>query len=234
MLNPRLDPNELEARFRSHPRMQIADVLQPEVASALHECLDREVPWTLAFIGDDGPTTMPEQAFRAMVAKERERLRETINARAKRQFQFLYNSYMMVTAYKEGRDPGLLLHRFLEFLNSAPFLQFARHVTGMERIRKADAQATRYLPGHFLTRHNDITPEQGREVAYVMNLTRDWRTEWGGLLQFMNDEGEVIDTFMPRFNSLTLFRVPMYHCVSCVAPYAARPRYAITGWLRSD
>jgi SM-20-related protein len=33
---------------------------------------------------------------------------------------------------------------------------------------------------------------------------------------------------------LTLFKVPMLHSVAPVAPYAAAPRYMITGWLRDD
>lgn len=234
MLNPNLDIDRLSRSFREQARLQISDVLQPEAAAALHDCLDREVPWDLAYIGDQGSTTVSGQALSNMARRERDALLEVIHRRAASDFQFHYNSYMMVTAYKEGRDPHLLLHRFLEYINSQPFLEFVRQVTGVASIRKADAQATRYAPGHFLKQHNDITPEQGREVAYVVNLTRDWQADWGGLLQFLDEEGAVVDTLMPRFNSLTLFRVPMNHCVSCVAPFAQRSRYAITGWCRSD
>lgn len=234
MLDPKLDIERLSRAFHEHARLQVRDVLQPDAARALHDCLDREVPWQLAYIGDHGSTTRSEQDLARMARREREAMEEVIHRRAASEFQFQYNSYMMVTAYKEGRDPHLILHRFLEYLNSEPFLDFAWRVTGVAQIRKADAQATRYAPGHFLKQHNDITPEQGREVAYVLNLTREWRADWGGLLQFMDDDGAVIDTFMPRFNSLALFRVPMHHCVSVVAPFAQRPRYAITGWFRSD
>lgn len=234
MLDPNLDIDRLSRAFRDRARLQIPDVLQPDAARALHDCLDREVPWDVAFIGEQGSTTLSEQGLANMARRERETLLADIHRRAADGFQFHYNSYMMVTAYKAGRDPDLLLHRFLEYINSDPFLAFVRGVTGVSRIRKADAQATRYAPGHFLKQHNDITPEQGREVAYVLNLTRDWQADWGGLLQFMDEEGAVVETIMPRFNSLTLFRVPMNHCVSCVAPFAQRPRYAITGWCRSD
>lgn len=234
MLNPNLDVEGLAGRFREIARLRVDDVLEPDAAQALHDCLDRDVPWHLAFIGEQGPTTLTGDALAGMGRREREALRTAIHRRAASGFQFEYNSYMMVTAYKEGRDPHLILHRLLEFLNAEPFLDFARRVTGVSRIRKADAQATRYGPGHFLKRHDDVHPDQGREVAYVLNLTRGWRADWGGLLQFMDEDGAVVDTFMPRFNSLTLFRVPMFHCVSYVAPYAEHPRYAVTGWLRSD
>lgn len=234
MLNPELDIEALRTRFRERGRLQIEDALQGDIARALHGCLAREVPWTLAYIGEQGSTTLGQKELAGMAPAERQRLENAIHERAGREFQFLYDSYMMVTAYKEGRDPGLALHRVLEYLNSAEFLGFARRVTGVEAIRKADAQATRYVAGHFLNLHNDFNSEQRREVAYVLNLTRDWRADWGGLLHFADGEGNVIDTFMPRFNTLTLFRVPAYHFVSHVAPYAQGARYAITGWLRSD
>ncbi|MGH8398608.1 MAG: 2OG-Fe(II) oxygenase family protein, partial [Gammaproteobacteria bacterium] len=64
----------------------------------------------------------------------------------------------------------------------------------------------------------------------VLNLTKDWQADWGGLLQFLGEDGKVVDTFFPSFNSLMLFQVPMWHHVSYVTPFAGHGRYAITGW----
>ena len=38
-------------------------------------------------------------------------------------------------------------------------------------------------------------------------------------------------TFMPRWNSLSLFAVPAGHAVSLVSPWAEGERLAITGWM---
>jgi SM-20-related protein len=140
---------------------------------------------------------------------------------------------MMISAYKEKRHPHLALHRVVELINSRAWLDTMRRITGLAGIRRADGQATRYVAGHFLRQHDDVMEEEGRLAAYVVNLTRDWRADWGGLLQFLDDDGEVIDTLMPRFNTISLFRVPAEHCVSPVAHFAPGARYAITGWLRS-
>jgi len=37
---------------------------------------------------------------------------------------------------------------------------------------------------------------------------------------------------LPGFNTLALFRVPIRHTVSCVAPFAGGQRFAIAGWFR--
>lgn len=129
----------------------------------------------------------------------------------------------------------MFLHRFLEYLNSPPMLEFVHQVTGHADIGKADAQATRYLPGHFLRRHNDTIqddPDDVRRAAYVFNLTRDWEADWGGLLQFLGEGDRVEEAWTPAYNALVLFSVPSWHCVSCVAPFATEPRLAITGWFR--
>ena len=103
-------------------------------------------------------------------------------------------------------------------------------LASVENIVRADAQATRYIPGSFLRKHNDMNQENTRQVAYVLNFTKDWQADWGGLLQFLDADGRVEETYFPVFNSLTLFRVPMWHDVSYVPPWTPSARYAITGW----
>lgn len=235
MLNPDLDIASLARDFDAHRRLQIPGALTGDAAERIHRCLARKVPWTLAYRSAEGSSKIPNEQLVDMGEPDLTAIRRDVMNRAARDFSFLYDSYMMVSAYKENRDPGLLLHRVLEYFNGAECLDTMRRITGVEAIRKMDAQATRYQPGHFLTRHDD-SGEHGhrREVAYVLNLTRRWRADWGGLLQFMDDDGNVLDTFVPRFNTLNLFRVPASHCVSMVVPWAAEPRLAITGWMRSD
>ncbi|MGH8278783.1 MAG: 2OG-Fe(II) oxygenase [Gammaproteobacteria bacterium] len=231
MLNPALEVERLAANFALSGRIQIHDILVPEAAESLYHCLVHEVPWGFAFtdgersrfLHADEIAGFGQTAWMDLVNK-------SYRPTGKYQFRFAYNSYMMVEAHKQQRDPGLLLHHVLEFVNSAEFLDCMRRVTGCADVRLAMAQATRYMPGHFLSKHNDIADKEYRRVAYVLNMTKDWCAEWGGLLQFTDEQGRVVETFMPTFNSLTLFRVPMWHHVSYVAPFAEHGRYAITGW----
>lgn len=230
MLNPNLNILQLAADFEPRGRIQIQNVLLPEVAERLYLCLEREVPWGVAYIDGEQSRLLDAQTIATFTQSDWLNLNNKVQARAANKFQFIYNSYMMITAYKEKRDPNLVLHGMVEFINAPPFLDFMRQVTGIPDIIKADAQATRYLPGHFLKKHNDSVAHQSRMVAYVLNLTKNWQADWGGLLQFLDDKNVVTETFFPSFNSLVLFRVPMWHLVSYVSPFAKYARYAITGW----
>ena len=68
----------------------------------------------------------------------------------------------------------------------------------------------------------------------VLNFTRLWEPDWGGYLQFFNDQHDVELAWRPIFNALNLFTVPHDHSVEMVAPFAGGQRLAITGWLRTD
>lgn len=231
MLNDNLDLAHWRDRLQRNGRIQIPDVLQASAVEHLRRCLTEEVPWTLAMRDAAGQSRViaHAQLQRLDAAGQSELLRQAAEDAADR-YGFAYESYMMVTAYLEQRDPDLLLHRILEFLNSPDFLGFARTLTGDSAIGRVSAQATRYRPGMFLKMHNDLEPATGRRYAYVFNLGEAWAADWGGLLQFLDEERNVVDTFMPQPNSLSLFKVPAWHCVSLVAPWARTQRLAITGW----
>ncbi len=230
MLNPALDLRSLAEEFSRKNRIQIHDLLVPEAAEALYRCLEDQVPWGLAYIDGEKNKLLAAEEVARYTASDWALLDQRVQVRGPDKFQFLYNSYMMITAYKERRDPNSILHRMVEWINSPAYVQLLRAVTGVANIQGADAQATRYMPGHFLRKHTDQVNNQYREVAYVINLTKDWQADWGGLLQFVEEDGTVTETYLPTFNSLSLFRVPMWHHVNLVTPAATRARYAITGW----
>jgi Rps23 Pro-64 3,4-dihydroxylase Tpa1-like proline 4-hydroxylase len=125
-----------------------------------------------------------------------------------------------------------VLHQFYEWMNDEEFLQFARAATGFDDISFVDAQATRYLPGHFLTTHDDAVEGKKRRAAYIFNFTPDWRSDWGGYLQLLDEAGNVRRGLMPSFNTLNILAVPQRHNVSLVAPFAGGIRLSISGWLR--
>ena len=235
MINERLDIAHWRAALQRAGRVQIDDYLQTAAAERLRLCLEREVPWTLALRDAEGPRTidhatyaaMPEEAVAHLLANTAAGASSAVDGG----FRFAYDSYMMVTAYREQRDPGLLLHRILELFNTPNYLAFLRALTGDARVRRVNAQATRYRPGHFLRFHTDEDHSEGRLYAYVLNLSRTWSADWGGLLQFIGDDGRVQETFLPRWNTLSMFAVPAGHAVSLVAPWAGEDRLAITGWL---
>ena len=135
-------------------------------------------------------------------------------------------------AVEQKSNPDVELNSFLDFVNSDEMLDFVRTITQMKEIKFADCQATLYRPGHFLRAHNDDIEHAGRLLAYTFNFTPHWDTDYGGILQFLDEEGDVDEGYSPKFNALNLFKIPTRHCVSYVTPFAAVGRYSLIGWFR--
>lgn len=236
MLNSHVNPNPWRPLLQQSGRIQIPEFLTSENANALLECLQQQVPWTLAYRNGDQAQTVEHLSYQAMTESQRTQLVQACYARnpqcrVQPDFRFAYESYMMVRAYLEKRDPGLLLHQVLEIFNSTAYLDFARALTGDRRIQRINAQATRYRAGHFLRWHTDEDHSEGRLYAYVLNLTPHWHADWGGILEFINSDGRMETSLHPAWNSLSVFKVPTGHAVSLVAPWAEASRLAITGWF---
>jgi len=109
-----------------------------------------------------------------------------IHETARDGFQFLFDSLIVPDNAVERRAEGLLVDRMIEALNHPASLDQFRTITGEPAIRVVNGQATRYLPGHFLASYDDEIDGEGRGAAYVINLTRGWGPDWGGILQFHN------------------------------------------------
>ncbi len=233
MLNTALNPTTLANRYRERKRLQIPNILTVPAAERLHQCLIRETPWGVVYNDGGRVVQVMAEQLRALPQDEGTKIITGAINRAKSGFQFLYHFYPMLSSYQAGRDPGLHLHEVLKALNSEPFLDLVRRVSGISTLAKADAQATLYAPGHFLTRHNDAADAAlKRRVAYVLSMTKDWHPDYGALLQFYDDQNGVTDVFVPRFNTLSLFTVPQMHAVTYTAPFAPVGRFAITGWFQ--
>jgi Rps23 Pro-64 3,4-dihydroxylase Tpa1-like proline 4-hydroxylase len=222
MINNDLDIAPYQRTLAETGRVQLQNFLQADAAERLADCLRREVRWSTAERGQpDSPAWTNDVARRRMPDAYR---------RAASGFHFVYDRYVIVEAMREGRDPQLVLHTVLAFFNSPPYLDFIRELTGDTSLAMVGAQATRYLPGQFLRVHNDSHDQEARRYAYVLNLSRRWEVDWGGLLHFVDEDGGHEAAMLPRFNSLSLFKVPAQHFVGVVAPWAQEPRLAITGW----
>lgn len=178
-------------------------------------------------------TDVPVEVFEAQPLQEQMRLIGMAHAEAAEGFQYVFDRLRLGRARTERLAIPQALYDLHALFNSDDFLEFARRLTGDNRIAYVDAQATRYLPGHFLNGHTDEHAVNGRLYAYVLNLTPIWRPEWGGLLMFTDGGDEVVETFTPRFGTLNLFRVPQDHFVSMVSAFAPAPRHSITGWWRT-
>jgi Rps23 Pro-64 3,4-dihydroxylase Tpa1-like proline 4-hydroxylase len=233
-LNPGLDRAKLAEAFASEGRVQVRDFLTDQTAEEIHRILSTATPWGLAWQAGDQerPQAIEAPALRKSPEVQRDIASATYAAAASGAYGVQFARYPIVDAYVGKWNEGSPHDLLLEYINAPDFMDFVREVTGIPELVKADAQATLFAPGHFLGRHIDSHVAEGWSVAYVMNFTKEWKPDWGGYLNFFDDDGDIVTGYRPRFNALNMFKVPRAHAVSFLPPFAPVGRFAITGWFR--
>ncbi|CAN5133733.1 2OG-Fe(II) oxygenase family protein [soil metagenome] len=226
-------PAEIEAardRLARTGRAQLHDLLTGADAHRLR-VEAQAVDYNVVTLRGTGHVDLPGAWLASLEPGQKQALGQAVQADATDRFQYLYDNHPIYDLAQAGQAAPVWAGA-MALLNGQPFLDLMRRVTDEPRIAMADAQLTRFRPGHFLTAHDDHVDGKDRYFAYVLGLTDGWRIDWGGLLAFHDAEGNVAEAFTPRFNTLNLLRVPQPHSVTQVALSAGADRVSITGWLR--
>lgn len=231
-LSSSLDAAALRPAFEARRRLHIPGVLDPVSAGAVAAAMEAFDGWKVSVSAGGELFELPLSGRVAAESGKQSWIDQARVDGADPRMQYIFDTRRLDLEPEDA--PRDAVSETLAFLNGPAFIGFVRGVTGDDRIDFADAQATRYRPGQVLTAHDDTAPGKNRLYAYVLNLTREWRADWGGVLAFEGENGHVEEGFAPAFNALNLFAVPMRHAVTQVASFAPRDRLSITGWLRSN
>lgn len=230
LINPELDLEGLAERMWKSRRVQVKSFLEASFADATFTALDKEIEWSFALRNGDQDKLYTNAEWEGIPLAERQKILSTANRQANAEFQYMFDYYSLISIYRAGKAPTKNVEQIARFVESDEFRAFVQQVTGSHENLTADGQATRYRPGQYLTFHDDHFLKE-RRFAYVMSFTKVWRGDWGGLLLFHDNRGNVTEGWLPTFNCLNLFEVPQGHSVSFVTPFAGAYRYSITGWF---
>lgn len=224
--SPFLSVSDAAKNYQDDRRHRIDNIFDISLAQALLGEISTQVEFQSSYVSHGEYKNITPKEVQAMSPQARQDLFKLILQQAAQGIGFLYDRMKVNDLIKQP-----LLRQLFNFLNSEETLAKIREITGHSDLVSANAQVTRYTGTQFLTRHNDINEQEQRRVAYVMSFTETWHPDWGGLLQFYEDNGTVRDAWSPKFNSLSLFDVNHVHAVTYVTPFALKPRLSVTGWF---
>jgi len=129
----------------------------------------------------------------------------------------------------EPTDP--VFKQIFDMMSSERLLGAVRKITGQDVQAVETAFVSKYVSGDHLGPHTDASPTS-RQLAFVINLSKDWDASWGGNLVIDN-----VHTISPQFNNLVMFDVRgpgRLHYVSPVTDNTDETRLAVSGWLQAD
>ena len=225
IINYTLHLDNLSEIFQINKKIKIDNILEISFADALYKFCMINKEWILS-------TGINKNKFEkkdiAQFANANQlQIKNVQNAFKDDQFSYAF--------YRNMNNQKCSYFEFLirRELSSPIFIDFLNKITGLNLTTLKTLFLSKYKAGNFLSPHSDHG--NGR-LAFVINLTKFWKPQYGGNLHFLNDERtEIIDTYVPGFNNLMLFEVPensgIPHYVSHIVPNVKYNRFAITGWF---
>ncbi|WP_334048119.1 2OG-Fe(II) oxygenase [Alteromonas gracilis] len=226
-LNSQLDSSVVSKTFAENGRVRIKNVLNNDDAGYLFKALSQHTKYEMAFVRGGKYETFDEYAWRQLDVQTKRQITDEILKNASEGIGFVYGRHALNNTVNKQ------LGAFNRWINSEATLNWVKGLSGIDNISAAKVQATRFMPGQFLTRHQDIVNNEDRKIAFVLNLSPEWHPDWGGLLQFFELDGTTTESWAPEFNTLNLFDVEHIHSVTYVTPFTKQPRYSLSGWFVS-
>lgn len=218
---------QLKESFAQQGIVRIENFLQPTSAETLSKYLSEFADFDNAFHLEGSNRQASDKEIADLPVESRRQLYQAIYKDAAKGSGFLYGRN------KITEQSPTQLSEVLTLMNSESVLSIIKGITERPTLTHADAQATRFRVGDFLTRHIDDVPGETRQIAYVLGMSPFWHPDWGGLLQLFEKNGTPTTSWAPMYNSLTFFDVTKVHSVTSIAPFAEKSRYSITGWYRN-
>lgn len=216
----------LKLNFNKSKKIKIKNFFKDAFANSLYKNVLLEKNWTLA-------TGINEVKYEKSILPKFEKINNHQINHVNKSFgddNFTYIFYRGMNNHLNISYNEFVIRKIF---NSEYFIHFLNEITQLYVTKLNTLFLSKYKSGSFLSPHSD---RGNGTLAFVINLTKFWKPQYGGNLCFMNeDRTEIIDTVVPEFNSFIIFHVPeekgIPHFVSHVAPNIEHSRFAITGWF---
>jgi SM-20-related protein len=218
--------DELKNDFEKNKKLIIPNIFKIDEIEKLYRFLTRLLPqyWVCA-------TCVKKDRLELPLSDKRNALRIKMVNEAFGSNEFSFYFYRTFNANPLQYSP--LEYEVRNYMSSKVFIDFLNSITNLGLTKLNTLFVSKYTSNCFLSTHNDAG--NGR-IAFVLHLTKDWKPQYGGNLNFLNEERtKIIEIFTSQFNTLMIFEVPeegVPHFVSHVAPNVTIPRISITGWYK--
>lgn len=138
--------------------------------------------------------------------------------------EFTYTLKRLLKTWDTDVPPG----RLRQDLTSKDFLNLLSSISKIDNLELVEDFCSIYDEGDFLSIH----PDPNFDIAFILNLSKGWKYEYGGCLTVFDQERPTV--ILPQFNSLVLMFLGdggVDHYISEVSTRAPDSRIAVSGWF---
>jgi len=214
---------EIKRNYSENKVISVPDILDKNLANNIYKLISNRIfdkLWYLTIHNGKTKYIFPNR-YNRNLNSILEKLKEN-----KKKGIFTYYIYRTFQIPK-----NVYITKLFNFLLSDKFINDIMKITGKNLTELNEVFISKYEKNCFLDIHED---KNKGTIAFVINLTKDWRVDYGGNLHFLDNEGKVNRTYIPSFNNLIIFEVSdkSKHFVSSINNFVKNKRYCITGWYK--
>lgn len=218
--------NKLKENFNLKKKLIIRDFLDTYFVENLFKHALLEKNWTLA-------TGIDKNKYEKADTLQNNKINQLQIKNVNSSFGKDQFSYIFYRAMNASNKMSFIEFTLRNIFNSKEFIDKLNEITQLQLTKLNTLFLSKYKSGSFLSPHSD---KGNGKLAFVLHISKFWKPQYGGILHFMNnDRTEIIDSYVPLFNSFMIFEVPpnigIPHFVSHVSPNVKLNRYAVTGWF---
>lgn len=227
IVNPYLDIVKARRDYRDFKWSRLADVLLASIAERVIHELVKKVEFENCFMVADNEVGMSDTHLAALPEEQRAKLITQVYESASLGKGYLYACKNIDCEY-QSNEPTMLVNVF-NWLNSNDTLELVSDITGCGELQFASCNAVRFSKGHFITNGAQCFDTEKGKVGFVIDLTPDWNSNWGGLLHLNSVyEGSGV-TFTPMFNNMVLFESSYDVSVTYLANFIKYNKFSLMG-----
>ena len=214
--------NKQKIDYKKNNIIIINDILNINIANNIYKLISNNIfnkLWYLTIQNGNKKYIFPY--------KYKKNINNILNRLKKNKKKGIFTYYI----YRTFTIPNnIYFNKVLSDLSSQNFINKIKEITG-ENINKInDLFISKYEKNCYLDIHED---KNKGKLAFVLNLTKNWNIDDGGILFFLNEDNCIQKSCTPRFNTFILFRIneKSKYFVSSINNFTTNSRYSITGWF---
>jgi hypothetical protein len=179
-------------------RLQISGFLRQDCVEALHAELAASKTWRLAANRGEQIIDFTPEMLAGFKPEDWQKLHRAVALGGRYGFQFLYETIRLPKPGAEpAQPPPPLFAAFADFMSSPEVVDLMRTITGDDAIAFARRRTPRAIR-RAISSPRTTTASTNRPPRRIrLNLTPEWRPDWGGLLLFYRRSRECRRGYTP-------------------------------------
>ena len=216
-LNDGVDPKALAKEYKKAGRVLIKDAMDAKCADKLSESIETMAIWRTVYLDGETERRISGHDLQSLTNRRQRDMQENIYIQARQGYQYL--RYECPTdVIPDSKDPKGLTDADV-FFKSDGFRDFLRKIAGAKDGELENVGARWLQRDHFMADSALATKLPDCKLWFSMDMTRTWQMQWGGQLNFLDDEGEIEQAWSPGFNQLSVYAGGTRHSIGYVTPF---------------